>query len=352
MKRIGVVVIAAFFGLSSATSTAAQSNVGSAPGSCDKACLSGLADAYFTALAAHDPGKAAMAPGAKFTENAQVLNVGDGLWKTATEAPTTFKIYVPDVVAGQIGAIVLMKDAGKPIQLALRLKVVNKQIVEAEHIIARNVNEAAFQAPRPALLATIPATERLPRALMLVIGHAYYDALEQSDGSVAPFADECMRRENGMETGGRRTGGAGAGGRAGAAPGAAPQGNAAGAAAGGAAPGARGGGRGGPPQTCAQQIDTRTFYYINSIDLRRVWIADEERGLVFGLSMFRHPMDEKVFTIIDADGTRGQRELKNNPFDFESVHIFKIRNGRIHEIEAMGISLPYRSKNGWSEFVR
>ena len=349
MKRIGIVVmIATAFGLSSATSAAAQSNVGGAPGSCDKTCLTGLADAYFAALVAHDPSKAAMAPGAKFTENAQVVNVGEGLWKTATEAPTAFKIYVPDPVAGQLGAIVLMKESGKPIQLALRLKVVNKQIAEAEHIIARNVNEAAFQAPRPGLLATIPTAERLPRALMLVIGHSYYDALEQSDGSVAPFADDCMRRENGMETGGRRTGGPDPA-RGGAAPGAASQGNAAGAA---AAAGGRGGGRGGPPQTCAQQIDTRTFYYINSIDLRRVWIADEERGLVFGLSMFRHPLDERVWTIINPDGTRGQRELKNNPFDFESVHIFKIRSGRIHEIEAMGISLPYRSKNGWSEFVR
>lgn len=34
--------------------------------------------------------------------------------------------------------------------------------------------------------------------------------------------------------------------------------------------------------------------YITSIDLRRVTIADEERGLVFGLSMFRHPMEQKT----------------------------------------------------------
>jgi len=36
--------------------------------------------------------------------------------------------------------------------------------------------------------------------------------------------------------------------------------------------------------------------YITSIDLRRVTIADEERGLVFGLSMFRHPMEQKRST--------------------------------------------------------
>ena len=30
------------------------------------------------------------------------------------------------------------------------------------------------------------------------------------------------------------------------------------------------------------------FSYITSIDLRRVQIVDEQNGLVFGLTMFRH----------------------------------------------------------------
>jgi hypothetical protein len=58
---------------------------------CDRACLTGIADAYFAAIAAHDPAKAPVAPNAKFTEQTQVLKVGEGLWKTASEAPTTFK---------------------------------------------------------------------------------------------------------------------------------------------------------------------------------------------------------------------------------------------------------------------
>ena len=41
-----------------------------------------------------------------------------------------------------------------------------------------------------------------------------------------------------------------------------------------------------------------------------------------------------------------------NPFDLEAAHIFKIAGGRIHEIEAMGFSLPLNSKNGWSNFTR
>jgi len=144
MIRFRTVAVLTLAWASVATLAAAQANIGGTPGNCDKPCLTGIADAYFTALVAHDPSKAALAPSAKFTENAQVLNVGDGLWKTASEGPTTFKVYVPDPVSGQLGAIVLMKDAGKPVQLALRLKVVNKQITEAEHIVARGVNEANY----------------------------------------------------------------------------------------------------------------------------------------------------------------------------------------------------------------
>ena len=29
-----------------------------------------------------------------------------------------------------------------------------------------------------------------------------------------------------------------------------------------------------------------------------------------------------------------------------------VQGSKIHEIEAMGISLPFRSKNGWSDFWR
>ena len=45
---------------------------------------------------------------------------GEGLWKTASEAPTTFAIYVPDPVSEQVGFIGIMKADGKPIELALR----------------------------------------------------------------------------------------------------------------------------------------------------------------------------------------------------------------------------------------
>ena len=314
--------------------------------SCDRACLLGIADTYLAALTAHDPSKAPLAPNARFTEQAQPLKVGEGLWRTVTQGPTAFKLPVADPVAGQIGVIVMLRanmprppgpaltavapppDPPGPaaVQLALRLKVENRQITEAEHLIARitSPNQLAnLQTLRPGLLAPVPARERSPRNLMLLIANSYYDAIVQSDGTVAPFADDCGRRENGMHT-------AGAGRPANAPPG----------------PG------GGPPQGCAEQLTARAMSYIRSIDLRRVWIADEETGLAFGLTMFRHPMDERFVTLLNPDGTTTQRPMNFNPFDLEAAHIFKIRGGQIHEIEAMGFVLPLYSKNGWSQFVR
>ena len=316
--------------------TLGQARLGQPPLNCDRACLNGLADSYLAALVAHDAKRAAIAADAKFTENAQVLPFTGGLWKNATQAPAKFKIYVADPVAGQIAFMGIMRELStaappprgggaapsydRPIQLALRLKVENRQITEAEHIIAR-LNEnalASFEAPNPVFAATVPQTERLSRELMLVVANSYYDSIVQSDGDAAPFASDCIRRENGTVT------------------------------AGGTGP-ARGGG---PRLGCRDQLNTRAMSYIVSIDLRRVWIADEERGLVLGLSMFRHPYLERTRVILNPDGTRATREDTNNPFDTNNAHIFKIRGGKIHEIEAMGFSSPLNSKNGWSEFLR
>ena len=340
-----IAIVAAGVLLSTEAAVAGQ---GAGAGGCDKACLNGIADRYLAALVAHDPSKAPMAPNAKFTEQARVLPVGEGLWKSAVEGPTTFKIPVPDPGAGQIGLILMMKasasafpapqgrgglppaaDAGPAnIQLALRLKVQNRQITEAEHIIARISAPSqlnALKTPRPAFAQTVPPAARTARSVMFLIANAYYDALVLGDGELVPFADDCGRRENGMHTAGV--------GRPADAPPPPP-------------------GFGGTPTDCAGQLTARAMTYIGSIDLRRIWIADEEKGLVFALTMFRHPLEQKSITILNTDGTTAERAINFNPFDLEAAHIYKISGGKMHEIEAMGFSLPLNSKNGWSPFMK
>jgi hypothetical protein len=87
--------------------------------------------------------------------------------------------------------------------------------------------------------------------------------------------------------------------------------------------------------------------YIKRIEPRRVEIADPETGLVFALSQFRHPMTETTIQLVGVPGVETQDMSKTKPFDLPAAHVFKIRGGRIHEIEAMGFVLPYNSKTGW-----
>src|SRR5580692_811959 len=287
---------------------------------CDRACLGKTVDTYIAAMVAHDPSQVAFAKDVKFVENTVPMKPGEGLWKTASEGPATFKIYVPDPVAQQVGFLCLMKEGDKPIQLSLRLKLKDGKIIEAEQLVARDLRENSLknlQTPRPGLLATVPAAERLPRDKMLKIGESYYTALVSGNGNAAPFADDCLRHENGMQTTGNP-----------------------------------------PPKTpglgtmqamgCRDQMFTKTFSYIKRIEPRRVETADVETGLVFGLSQFRHPMTEKTFKIVGVPGVE-KIDLNIMPFDFPAAHIYKIRGGKIHEIEALGVSIPYNSPTGWEQ---
>jgi hypothetical protein len=286
------------------------------PDPCNRACLKDLANSYVAALVAHDPSKVSLAADVKFVENITPMKPGEGLWKTASEVPTTFAIYVPDPVSEQVGFIGMMKADGKPIELALRLKVQHGQIVEAEHLIAANLRDsmlANLHTPRAGLLAVVPKDERSSHAQLLKIGATYYEALVKGDGSLSPFADDCERHENGMITTGNAMMGA-------------PPGS--------------------PKLGCATQLNTKVMSYIKRIEPRRVWIADTQTGLVFGLSQFRHPMKEDHVDIVGYPGVT-RVPMKFKPFDLPAAHIFKVSGSKIHEIEAMGFTAPYDSKTGW-----
>lgn len=311
-----VALVVALQGAASAATQGATHKA--APDPCDRACLKALADSYLAALVAHDPSQVPLAPNLKFVENTVPLRAGDGFWKTATALPSTFKIYVADPVAQQVGFIGVMQEGDKTVELGLRLKLHKGQITEAEHLVARQLRPTSLpnlQSPRPGLLAVVPPAERSSREELLKIGASYYDALVNSDGHAAPFADDCLRRENGMQTTGNP-------------PPATP---------GRGTMGAMG---------CAAQLDTRVMSYIKRIEPRRVEIADLETGLVFGLSQFRHPMEEKSLKIVGVPGVESV-DMPFKPFDLPAAHIFKVSGGRIHEIEALGFTMPYSSKTGW-----
>ena len=259
-----------------------------------------------------------LAADVKFVENVTPMKPGEGLWKTASEVPTTFAIYVPDPVSGQVGFIGMMKADGKPIELALRLKVRHGEIVEAEHLIAGTPATTCSPTCRRRARGCWRRCPRISAARMpqlLKIGATYYEALVKGDGSLSPFADDCERHENGMITTGSKLMGA-------------PDGS--------------------PKLGCATQLNTKVMSYIKRIEPRRVWIADPQTGLVFGLSQFRHPMKEDHVDIVGYPGVTSV-PMKFKPFDLPAAHIFKVSGGKIHEIEAMGFMAPYNSKTGWEK---
>lgn len=303
---------------------------------CDRSCLIELANVYVAALGANDPTIVPLADDIAFVENLTRMSPGEGLWETTAAGPTSFAIFVPDEELQQVGFLGVMTrrvttDDGEqeqPIVFAIRLKRgENGRITEAEHLVSaiRPDVMGNLQTPRPGLFTEIPDADRLAHDELATLGMAYYDALDDNDGSLMPFADDCERHENGMITAGPQPGGGPI------IPGDTSQ-----------APVAR---------TCAAQLDSQTFTYIDRIENRRLVAADPVTGLVMGLSHFRHPMDNLPYDVIHTDGSTSQRTAENlpfQPFDLPAAHIFKFgADGLVHEIEAMGFMAPLDSPSGW-----
>jgi len=67
---------------------------------------------------------------------------------------------------------------------------------------------------------------------------------------------------------------------------------------------------------------------------------------VFAFPVFVQRGDVQTTRIVGVPGVDAvSRPI--GPFNLQAGEIFKIRGGRIHEIEANGIVLPYGSTSGW-----
>ena len=298
---------------------------------CDRACLIDMANDYAAALVAHDPSDVPLASNIVTVENAKKIARGEGLWRTATGGPTEFQIHVPDPVSQQVGLMAMMEVEGKPALVGIRLKRAGGRIVEAEHMVAGNLSEAALanlRTPRPALLRPVAEDYADSRGRLIHIGKSYYDSLDLNNGAYTPFADDCERRENGFQTARN--------------------------------PMTRvqpGNGQTDPAFAylgglgCEAQMDTNMWEYIDTIDNRRVEIADPVTGLVWGMSHFRHDMKEPSYRLINVPFSteRVIRASTGAGFDLPAIHIYKIWGGQMHEIEAMGFVIPYMSPTGWEE---
>jgi len=311
--KIKLAAIAALAALAFAGQAAATS-------ACDRGCLEGFVDRYVDALVAHDPARLPLAKDAKFTENGQALQLGDGLWGTI-EAREAYRLVFADPQAGQVGAFVTVKESGRHQILGLRLKVAGGKISEIETLVVRPKTGVVFGAPealtdKPIFHRALTPSQRRSRAELERIANSYFEGLVQATETLTPFDDACQRIENGVVTANN--------------------------------PDVPAGGMAMWKMGCHAQFATHFSQFITRIRERRFPVVDEERGLVYAEGFFDHAGRMKTQTLADGTVSPVPPDMQV-PFTFQIGELFKIQDGKIMRIEALVIPAPYGMKSGWAK---
>ncbi|MDB6082816.1 MAG: hypothetical protein JWN43_697 [Gammaproteobacteria bacterium] len=301
---------------------------------CDEQCLKGFVDRYLQALSAHDPAHLPVARNVRFTENGVQIPLGEALWRTFRK-PGSYRhdFYDPD--AGGVASYLTIQENDFPDFLSLRLKVVNQQITEIETVVVRGAERATtMPAVEPIWDEVEPAATRLTREQLEKGAVDYMRAIVFENGSLAPFAESCIRLENGgvMSLGPndkppvpmpplapaiansdqwfvavRNTMGMG----------------------------------------CAKQLDTKVYAFINSYDNPRFPVVDVRRQIVYGYFNFRRRGTVKDVKMPDGK-TYQMMPSTQWPNEVLNTEAWKFRNGRITRIEAVfKADQTYKTGTGW-----
>ena len=266
---------------------------------CDRACLKGVADGYFDALAAHDAARLPAAPDVKFTENGERMKLGDGFWKTGGRANYRVDLFEPE--RGGIGVESVVNENGAPVLYVVRLKVVAGKIAEVETIVGRKGaygdlwGPENLKAPSRLFSMSIRPAEQDSRLTLMAAADGYFRAFETNgspDYHPAPLIPGTERYENGVHTTNAKAGAFG-------------------------------------PYTASEQFDRGLFKGAKIFD-RRYPVVDLERGVVMSIVRF---------------GPRVSRAGKlEAPLVMEA---FAVQRGQIQEIHAILVARPPDSPTGW-----
>jgi hypothetical protein len=305
-----------------------------------RAALTAHMDAFLDALASRDPRKARLAADVRYSENGQPLPVGEGAWGTVT-ALGGYRHDCADVESGSIASIATIVEGSTRSILVTRLRLIDDAISEIECIAARPdmMTGGGPFAQGPASLdasggpdahwaTPIPEHERMSREDLRRVANMYFAGLEKNDGKGDyPFADDCIRIENGF-----RTTGAGVATLDDAAP-------------------HEGEADADTPyrldfktMSARQQFETGYFAFVDRIRERRFPIIDVERGLVFAFAFFDHSGTVRDYPLANGRIVTASVE---RPFTWQIGEAFKIERGLFTRIEAVMTGCPYGMRSGW-----
>jgi hypothetical protein len=285
-------------------------------------------DQYLKALVAHDPSSLPLSKDVKYTENNQVMPVGDGFWKTA-QGIGNYRHVFADPEVGQVALMGTMIEAGAPLLMSLRLRVELGRITEIEAVFFKPGgggpnNIAAMDKsgkPEDLWFRTIPPAQRLSRQEMIAIADGYFTGLQKNDGKgingtgTYPFTKDCHRIENGAPT-----------------TNVPPPANA-------------------KPGTinvfsldCLTAFKMGLYYVVQNIHSRRYPLVDVERGVVWAHCVFDQGT---VNSGVLSDGTKHSYQGFNRPSSILVTEAFLIENGLIRRVEMIGPSATYHINSPW-----
>lgn len=284
-----------------------------------RAYLGSYADRYFELLPSGGYQQLPTAAGVVFTENGQVLRLGQGLWATATGAAGTRAVAVLDGERREIATWGMVTEAGQDSILGLRLRADDEGLIDEIDTFVVRTNDMSSTFPGPGLLDTARLARPTPGFLDLVdeaerpsgdelrrAADGYLDGVSGGDAALIPVADDCLRIENGVQTVLRTDG---------------------------FLPGREGAGPS-PATTMgvAQQVREGVTRHIAAARDRGMYLTDPSRGLVIVRFFFDHRGTVR--------GWQGRSPFIG-PNSMPAWEIFKVAGGLIRHIEAIIAWYPY-----------
>ena len=103
----------------------------------DRHQLATFVDQFLAALVSHEANPDGISKAARYTENGQQLNIGDGLWKTATQIGED-RVVLVDPETGSVGFWGRIREHDIESLLTARLKVRSGEIAEIEALVMRH----------------------------------------------------------------------------------------------------------------------------------------------------------------------------------------------------------------------
>lgn len=286
-----------------------------------------IAGKFLAALAARDATTLPLAGDARYTENGQAMGFDNGLWQTASKVGAYRHVFA-DPASGQLGVFATMDENGRGLTMGTRIKLELGQITEVELVTYRTGsgpawNDAGYaqleemKVPKTLWTDLVSPAQRKSRQELVQIANHYFEAIERNDGKgYYPFTEDCDRLENGAYTSNR--------------PGLIRMGD--------IDIGAMG---------CKEQFSTGLYGVVTEVHDRRFPVIDEERQAVFAFGVFDHCGCKPELTM--PDGRVVKIAGFNRPSSILLAEAFAIRGDLIEQVEAVGASVPYHSRPGWSQ---